>query len=75
MKATTWLATKVGIKSLQPKTLLILTAVLIIGLPVKLFSEEVQTEDNLALIPITNKSILEFYPPIRDSGRNLRLAA
>ena len=32
------------------------------GFPVKLFSEEVQAEDNLILIPITNKSILEFYP-------------
>ena len=33
------------------------------GYPVKLFSEEVKPEDNLNLIPITNKSILEFYPP------------
>ncbi|MDP4857810.1 MAG: TAXI family TRAP transporter solute-binding subunit [Desulfobacterales bacterium] len=33
------------------------------GYPVKLFSENVTAEDNLALIPITNKSILEFYPP------------
>ncbi len=33
------------------------------GYPVKLFSEEVKPEDNLVLIPITNKSILEFYPP------------
>jgi TRAP transporter TAXI family solute receptor len=32
------------------------------GYPVKLFSENVQPEDNLALIPITHKSILEFYP-------------
>jgi hypothetical protein len=32
------------------------------GYPVKLFSENVTAEDNLALIPITNKSILEFYP-------------
>lgn len=32
------------------------------GYPVKLFSESVQPEDNLILIPITNKSILEFYP-------------
>jgi uncharacterized protein len=32
------------------------------GYPVKLFSENIQTEDNLALIPITHKSILEFYP-------------
>lgn len=32
------------------------------GYPVKLFSENVTAEDSLALIPITNKSILEFYP-------------
>jgi TRAP transporter TAXI family solute receptor len=32
------------------------------GLPVKLFAEDVTPEDGLALIPITNKSILEFYP-------------
>ncbi len=33
------------------------------GFPVKLFSDEVLPEDNLVIIPITNKSILEFYPP------------
>jgi len=32
------------------------------GYPVKLFSENITAEDNLALIPITDKSILEFYP-------------
>jgi TRAP transporter TAXI family solute receptor len=32
------------------------------GYPVKLFSENIQPEDNLAVIPITHKSILEFYP-------------
>ena len=32
------------------------------GLPVKLFRESVKLEDELALIPIVNKSILEFYP-------------
>jgi uncharacterized protein len=32
------------------------------GYPVKLFSEGVTQADNLALIPITNKSITEFYP-------------
>ena len=32
------------------------------GLPVKLFTENVSEEDGLALIPIMNKSILEFYP-------------
>jgi len=32
------------------------------GFPVKLFEEDVAEEDGLALIPITNKSIVEFYP-------------
>ena len=32
------------------------------GLPVKLFRDSVKLEDELALIPIVNKSILEFYP-------------
>ena len=32
------------------------------GYPVKLLSEGVTAADNLALIPITNKSITEFYP-------------
>jgi len=32
------------------------------GYPVKLFRENVSGRDNLALIPILNKSILEFYP-------------
>ena len=32
------------------------------GYPVKLFSENVSASDNLAVIPIMNKSILEFYP-------------
>ena len=32
------------------------------GYPVKLFSEGVTQADNLALVPITNKSITEFYP-------------
>jgi TRAP-type uncharacterized transport system substrate-binding protein len=32
------------------------------GYPVKLFSDGVTQADNLALIPITNKSITEFYP-------------
>ncbi len=32
------------------------------GYPVKLLTEKVRAEDGLALIPITNKSILEFYP-------------
>jgi uncharacterized protein len=32
------------------------------GYPVKLFSEGVSEKDGLALVPITNKSITEFYP-------------
>ena len=32
------------------------------GYPVKLFSEQVTAADGLALIPILNKSIIEFYP-------------
>jgi TRAP transporter TAXI family solute receptor len=32
------------------------------GYPVKLFAEQVSDSDGLALIPITNKSIMEFYP-------------
>lgn len=31
------------------------------GYPVKLFTESVSTTDELALIPITNKSVTEFY--------------
>jgi TRAP transporter TAXI family solute receptor len=32
------------------------------GYPVKLFTEQVSASDDLALVPITNKSVLEFYP-------------
>jgi len=32
------------------------------GLPVKLFAEDVAAGDGLAFVPITNKSVLEFYP-------------
>jgi len=32
------------------------------GYPVKLFTEDVSEDDGLALIPIRNKSIVEFYP-------------
>jgi TRAP transporter TAXI family solute receptor len=32
------------------------------GFPVKLFAGDVTEEDGLALIPITNKSIVDFYP-------------
>ncbi len=34
------------------------------GAPVKLFLESVSETDGLALIPITNKSITEFYPRV-----------
>ena len=32
------------------------------GIPVKLFQEDVTEEDGLAVIPIVNKGIVEFYP-------------
>lgn len=32
------------------------------GYPVKLFSEQVSAENDLSLIPILNKKIIEFYP-------------
>ncbi len=32
------------------------------GFPVKLFSENVSSNDGLHLVPIANKSIIEFYP-------------
>jgi len=32
------------------------------GYPVRLLKEDVQASDNLALIPISSKSIVEFYP-------------
>lgn len=35
------------------------------GLPVKLFAEDVASADGLSLVPITNKSVLEFYPGIQ----------
>ena len=35
------------------------------GLPVKLFAEGVTDEDKLALVPITNKSVVEFYPSVQ----------
>jgi uncharacterized protein len=34
------------------------------GYPVKLFTDNVTEADGLALVPITNKSILEFYPAV-----------
>ncbi len=42
------------------------------GYPVKLFAENVTAEDNLALIPIVNKSILEFYPESRIPANTYR---
>jgi len=32
------------------------------GYPVKLLKDDITEKDNLVLVPITNKSILEFYP-------------
>jgi hypothetical protein len=34
------------------------------GLPVKLFSENIAAADGLKLIPILNKSIIDFYPQV-----------
>ncbi len=34
------------------------------GYPVKLLKEDVTAADKLALIPITNKSVIEFYPSV-----------
>jgi TRAP transporter TAXI family solute receptor len=39
------------------------------GYPVKLFAEGVSDTDGLALVPITNKSILEFYPTVEIPAR------
>lgn len=39
------------------------------GLPVKLFTESVSEADGLALIPILNKSITEFYPNVQIPAR------
>ncbi len=38
------------------------------GFPVKLFFENVSVNDNLHLVPITNKSIIEFYPLAKIPG-------
>jgi TRAP transporter TAXI family solute receptor len=35
------------------------------GYPVKLFTEDVTADDKLALVPIANKNILEFYPAVQ----------
>jgi len=34
------------------------------GYPVKLFTDDVKEADVLAVIPITNKSVIEFYPNV-----------
>src|SRR5215813_14800640 len=34
------------------------------GAPVKLFAENVTAADNLSLIPVTNKSVIEYYPTV-----------
>lgn len=39
------------------------------GMPVKLFTENVSEGDGLAVIPIVNKSILEFYPKAEIPGK------
>ena len=39
------------------------------GYPVKLFTDDVTAADQLALIPITNKSITEFYPTVEMPAR------
>jgi TRAP transporter TAXI family solute receptor len=42
------------------------------GAPVKLFTESVTAADNLALVPITNKSIVEFYPAVEVPANTYR---
>lgn len=42
------------------------------GYPVKLFAENVTEDDNLDLIPITNKTILEFYPRAEIPGNTYK---
>jgi TRAP transporter TAXI family solute receptor len=39
------------------------------GAPVKLFSEGVTEADGLALVPVTNKSVTEFYPNVEIPAR------
>ena len=40
------------------------------GAPVKLFTEGVAEADGLALVPVTNKSITEFYPNVELPARS-----
>jgi TRAP transporter TAXI family solute receptor len=42
------------------------------GAPVKLFAESVTAADNLALVPITSKSIVEFYPAVEIPANTYR---
>jgi uncharacterized protein len=42
------------------------------GYPVKLLTEKVAPEDGLALIPITNKSVLEFYQGVEIPANTYR---
>jgi uncharacterized protein len=39
------------------------------GYPVKLFTDDVTEADQLAVIPITNKSVVEFYPTVELPAR------
>jgi uncharacterized protein len=39
------------------------------GYPVKLFTDDVTEADKLAIIPITNKSVVEFYPTVELPAR------
>ena len=45
------------------------------GAPVKLFAESVTAADNLALIPVTNKSVTEFYPTVEIPANTYRWQA
>ncbi len=45
------------------------------GAPVKLFTDNVTEADGLALIPIADKSILEFYPGVQIPERTYRWQA
>jgi hypothetical protein len=42
------------------------------GAPVKLFAEAVGEGDNLAFVPVTNKSIAEFYPVVEVPANTYR---
>ncbi|HZL96918.1 MAG TPA: TAXI family TRAP transporter solute-binding subunit [Vicinamibacterales bacterium] len=45
------------------------------GAPVKLFAENVTAADNLALIPVTNKNVTEFYPTVEIPANTYRWQA